>query len=215
VLLRLGRNAPGFGSVAGVLVLVRHGQTTLNAEGRLAGRLDVPLTAVGTAQAHAAARAVETLGAPSRVISSPLRRARETASAFGLPVEVDERWIELDYGCYDGVALQDVPAEVWGRWRTDPAYAPPGGESLAALGRRVRAACDALSADRPRTEGPVVVVSHVSPIKAAVAWALDVGDAVSWRLFVAPGSITRIALAERGPSLHAFNDTAHLDGTPP
>jgi broad specificity phosphatase PhoE len=56
----------------------------------------------------------------------------------------------------------------------------------------------------------VVVVSHVSPIKAAVAWALGVGDEVTWRLFVAPASLTRIALGDRGPVLHTFNEVAHL-----
>ena len=58
----------------------------------------------------------------------------------------------------------------------------------------------------------MVVVTHVSPIKAAVAWAMGVGDEVSWRMFVAPASVTRIAVGDRGPSLHGFNDVAHLDG---
>jgi broad specificity phosphatase PhoE len=55
------------------------------------------------------------------------------------------------------------------------------------------------------------VVTHVSPLKAAVAWALGVPDDVAWRMFVAPASVTRIGLGERGPALHAFNVTTHLD----
>jgi hypothetical protein len=54
-------------------------------------------------------------------------------------------------------------------------------------------------------------VTHVSPIKAAVAWALGVGDEVAWRLFVAPASITRIAVSGARRSLHSFNEIAHLD----
>jgi broad specificity phosphatase PhoE len=54
------------------------------------------------------------------------------------------------------------------------------------------------------------VVSHVSPIKAAVAWALGVGDEASWRIWVGPASITRIGFAGRTPSLRAFNELAHL-----
>jgi len=59
-------------------------------------------------------------------------------------------------------------------------------------------------------EADVVVVTHVSPIKAAVAWVLDVGDAVTWRMFVTLASITRIAVTERGPVLRSFNEVAHL-----
>ena len=60
-------------------------------------------------------------------------------------------------------------------------------------------------------EGLTVVVSHVSPIKAAVAWALGVGVEVSWRMFVAPASITVLGTGAAGPSLRAFNVTGHLD----
>ena len=147
-----------------------------------------------------------------RIVASPLRRAQQTALAFGLPVETDDRWIELDYGEFDGARLRDVPADLWEAWRADAGYVPPGGESLTAVGRRVRAACaDLVGAGSP--DRPVVVVSHVSPIKAAVAWALGVGDEVSWRMFLAPASITRIVPSPRGVSLHAFNETGHLAGT--
>jgi len=192
-----------------VLVLVRHGQSELNAAGRLAGRLDTPLTELGVAQAKAMAASLADLGEPAAVISSPLQRARDTAAAIGLPVVVDQRWVELDYGPYDGWLLGDVPAEMWARWRSDASYAPPGGESLAALGRRVREACEELLGDPDRLS---VVVSHVSPIKAAVAWALGVGDEVAWRMFLAPASITMIGHGAAGPSLYAFNVTAHLVG---
>jgi broad specificity phosphatase PhoE len=195
-----------------VLVLVRHGQSELNAEGRLAGRRDTPLTELGVAQASAVAAAVSGLGQQVKVISSPLRRARDTAAAFGLPVVVDERWIELDYGPYDGLALRDVPIDVWNSFRDDVSWCPPGGESLAALGARVREACEELSADN---QGLAVVVSHVSPIKAAVAWALGVGDEVSWRMYLAPASVTILGRGDRGPSLRAFNVTTHLDGVVP
>jgi broad specificity phosphatase PhoE len=141
----------------------------------------------------------------SRVVCSPLRRARETAAALGLPFEVDDRWIELDYGELDGRPLAEVPADLWPRWRADVGFAPPGGESLAALGARVRAACADLAGEA--AEADVVVVSHVSPIKAAVAWALGVGDELSWRLHVAPASVTRIRVQGGAGVLTAFNWT--------
>jgi len=189
------------------LVVVRHGRTDANARGLLLGRLDVSLDAVGRAQAEVLAA---TIGRVDRVVSSPLARARETAAAFGGDVEVDERLIELDYGELDGLALDEVPASVWADWRADIRFAPPGGESLEELGRRVRAVLDDLATSG--SDQTIAVVSHVSPIKAAVAWALDVGDEVTWRLFVAPASITRIEASPTGAVVRSFNEVAHLDG---
>jgi broad specificity phosphatase PhoE len=189
-----------------VLTIVRHGRTDANRSGLLLGRLDVGLDPLGERQARAVARAV---GPADRVISSPLLRTRATAAAWGVPVETDDRWIELDYGELDGTPLADVPAELWQRWRSDLDFAPPGGESLRSLGQRVRAACEDVA--DAAADGHVVVVTHVSPVKAAAAWAMGVGDDVSWRMFVAPASVSRIAVSARGPSLHGFNATDHLD----
>jgi broad specificity phosphatase PhoE len=183
-----------------VLLLVRHGETAANVDGLFLGRADPPLTERGREQSRALAAA---LPAPDRLIASPLRRARDTAAAFGPPVEVDERWIELDYGALDGRAPTTVPADVWERWRSDPTWAPGGGEPLAALGERVRAACAALLPDA--TDGVVVVVTHVSPIKAAIAWALAVPDEVAWRMYVEDAGVTRIDIEPTGPVLRWFN----------
>ncbi|HEY3673024.1 MAG TPA: histidine phosphatase family protein [Acidimicrobiia bacterium] len=185
-----------------MLVLVRHGQTEANARGLLLGRADPPLSELGRRQAAALAAHVP---ADARVVASPLVRTRETADAFGRPVDVDERWIELDYGTIDGTPVADVPADVWRAWRADPHFVPAGGESMAALGIRVRAACEELI-DEAR-DRDVVVVSHVSPIKAAVGWALGTGDDVTWHLFVRVASIARVAIGPWGPSLHSFNET--------
>jgi broad specificity phosphatase PhoE len=184
-----------------MLLLVRHGRTDANAQGLLLGRLDPPLSEEGRGQAAALAAKIPD---GARVIASPLLRTRQTAEAFGRPVELDERWIELDYGALDGLPLRDVPADLWREWRADPAFAPPGGESLAALGVRVREACTEL-VDEIR-ERDVVVVSHVSPIKAAIAWALGAGDDLSWRLFVQVASIARIGADQWGTTLRAFNE---------
>lgn len=192
-----------------MLILVRHGESAGNAEGRLLGRIDSPLTERGQAQARSLAA---TVAGADRLISSPLARARDTAGALGtgLPVEIDDRWIEVDYGEFDGRKLGEIPAEVWRRWRSDTSYVPPGGESLDAAGRRVRAACEELFADPDgpaRGDGTVVVVSHVSPIKAAACWSLGLGDEGAWRLYLANASATRITWGPGGPVLAAFNHT--------
>ena len=194
------------------LILVRHGQTAVNAEGRLQGRIDAPLTDLGRRQAAASGAALS--DAVARVVVSPLLRARQTAEAFGLPssvpVDVDERWIELDYGEWDGQPLRSMPTEGWDAWRADPSFAPPGGESLVALAERVRSACEELAAEA--RERDLVVVSHVSPIKAAVAWALGVGPETSWRMFLGVAAICRIEVGPKGPSLVGYNSVAHLAG---
>ena len=194
-----------------MLIIVRHGRTPLNAQGRLQGRVDAELDALGRNQAMAVAQAVvRQVGDVTAVVSSPLARARQTAAAFGVEVTVDERWIELDYGVLDGVPVGEVPAEVWHRWRHDPDFAPEGGESHTSLHRRVREACGDMAA-RARHEH-VVVVTHVSPIKAAVTWALGLDGSVPWRGFVDQASITRIGVDDQGPVLRTFSETAHLVG---
>jgi broad specificity phosphatase PhoE len=190
-----------------VLIVVRHGRTDANASGLLLGRrLDPPLDAVGERQAVALARAI---GSVDRVVTSPLLRARQTAEALAPSAEIDERWVELDYGELDGTPLAAVPDDVFAKWRRDDGYAPPGGESLAALHDRVAAGCQELLTDAATRN--IVVVTHVSPVKAAVAWALGVAPAVAWRMYVAPGSITRIATGRQAPSVQSFNVTTHLE----
>jgi len=184
-----------------VIVFVRHGETAPNRKGLLLGRSDPPLTERGREQADALAARLAGL-APVTVLSSPLGRALATAApiaaATGCSVELDDRLVEIDYGEWDGQPLAQLTAEVVTQWRADADFAPPGGESLRMVGARVAGFCqEHLGRDI------VVAVSHVSPIKAAVTWALGVGDELAWRMRLDVASITRIDL---GPVLLAFNE---------
>jgi len=188
-----------------MLILARHGRTEANAAGELLGRRDPGLDPVGVRQAAAIGR---TLGGADRVISSPLRRCQETAAALGLPVETDERFIELNYGSLEGMPVADVPAATWAAWRSDTSWRPDGGESLDDVAARVGSALSGLLDDA--AERDVVVVTHVSPIKAAVAWALGAGIETQWRCFVQQASISRISTSGGAPSLYSFNEVHHL-----
>jgi alpha-ribazole phosphatase len=194
-----------------MLILVRHGESVANAQGLLLGRTDAELTETGRAQAGAARALV--YDPVAEVRSSPLRRALDTAEllALGPPVVVDERWIEVDYGEFEGQKLGGIPAEVWQRWQRDRDFRPEGGETLAEVDQRVATTCEELfavdGAGARRCEGDVVVVSHVSPIKAAVAWALGTVD-LYWRLHLRTASVTRIGWTRGGPILHGFNEVA-------
>jgi broad specificity phosphatase PhoE len=192
-------------SVRLVLYLVRHGRTEQNASRRLLGRMDVPMDELGVRQASALADADFLRGA-KRVVTSPLKRARDTAAGLGLPVTVDERWTEIDYGIHDGAELDAVP-DLFRQWSLDLDHRPEGGESLASVGKRVREACEELWDEASSVD--VVVVSHVSPIKAAVAWALGVGDEVCWRMFVDVASVSCLAQGRGWPVLRTFNETRY------
>lgn len=188
-----------------VLILVRHGRTAANRSGLLQGRSDLPLDDLGRAQAAALATLFP---ADAVVIASPLVRAASTGRAIRRDVSIDQRWIEFDYGEYDGLPIDELPASMWDDWHLDTSYSPPGGESLLDVDARVRAACEELAP--LAAERDVVVVSHVGPIKSAVAWALGVGVEITWRCHLDVASICRIGFTRRGPILRSFNDTAHL-----
>jgi len=199
-----------------VLILARHGRTAANAQRLLLGRADVALDAEGELQARAIA-ARFSQRPPASIVSSPLVRCRATAEVIGAltgaPVEVDDRWVEVDYGEYDRSPLNDVPHTVWEHWRTDISWRPPGGETLEEVGARVRAACEGMAS--LAADDDLLVVTHVSPIKAAVAWALGVGDAAAWRMFCDVASITRIRVGAGQPTLVSFNETSHLSPSSP
>ncbi len=208
------------------VLLVRHGRTAVNAQGRLSGRHDPVLDELGQRQAAALGAAVAAIAMRDvMVVSSPLQRcvdtAREIAQALrtdgsAMPeVHLDDRFVEMDYGDWDGLELSEVPPAAWHRWRTDPEFHPPGGETLRSVTARVSAG---LSDWAPRAGGgTLVVASHVSPIKAGVIWALGVDESASWRMRLDNASICRLAVdagSDDRPraSLRSFNETAHLEG---
>ena len=156
------------------LVLVRHGETEWSATGRHTSRTDVPLTERGEELAGALGRRLQELGiAPTVCLSSPRRRAVDTARLAGLGDGLvrDERLRELDYGQYEGRTTVDIRAERpdWNLFRD----ASPGGETLAQAGRR---ADDLLAALAPEEgDGDVALVGHghFSRILAARYLRLD------------------------------------------
>ena len=191
---------------------VRHGQTAHNRDGRLQGRVDLALSELGVQQADLVASRFAGATIAS-VVSSPLRRARDTAAAIaavvGCEADIDDRLLELDYGEWDGRPLAEIPGERWAAWIADPSFAPPGGESLVSVTARVESFCrDHAEADRAQT----IAVSHVSPIKAAVAWALGVDERATFRMHLGLASITTVGSRPNGDAyLLSFNDSAHLD----
>ena len=158
------------------LVLLRHG-ITASTVARLfcgSGGSDPGLTPEGRQQAERAAELVARRYDVTHVVSSPLRRTRETADLaadrLGLDVELDDDLAELAFGEWDGLTIEQV-RERWpdelARWFTDEEASPPGGESLAALDVRVGRVLERLLATH--AGATVLVVGHMNPIKTSSA----------------------------------------------
>ena len=196
------------------LVLARHGATEHSAEKRLSGRNDLPLVAAGRQQA--ADLAARSFGDVAAIISSPLRRARETAAAIAgvldLPVSVDDNLAEVDFGSFEGLTFAEARAaypDEFDAWVGSPEMAPPRGESFAALARRVRRGRDAIVAKYP--DATVLVVTHVTPIKMLVRAALEAPLAGIFNMHLDIASVSRLDyLADGSATLRLFNDTSHL-----
>jgi broad specificity phosphatase PhoE len=148
------------------LFLVRHGESTWNAERRLQGQLDPPLSELGREQARALTAIVD--GVPDdRVVCSDLTRARETAELIGLrPARYDPRWREIDVGSWAGRTAAEIDAQdaALTNWRGGPRHAPDG-ESWDAFATRVAGALDELI----EAGGPWIVICHGGCVRAAVA----------------------------------------------
>ena len=199
-----------------MIIFARHGQTAPNRDGLVLGRADPELTEEGHRQAELLADALR--GEPvAALLTSPLLRARQTAEpigeACGVPVEVDDRLIEIDWGAWEGRATGSLAKSDVDRWKAEDSPerrnaepVAPEGESLDSLSLRVESFCR----EQLDRDGLVVAVSHVSPIKAAAAWAMGVDGTVAWRMFLGLASITRVGQGKASPVLLSFNETGHL-----
>ncbi len=196
--------------------LVRHGETADNVEMRYLGRRDEPLTKNGMRQAEQAADALASFSIRT-VYTSPLMRTMDTAArireACGAGLYVDTRLIEGSFGRWEGMSRKEVleagggDAELLAHWESDASAAPPGGESLKEIQMRVMWLVEELRENA--LQFPVALVSHVGPIKAMLASALDIPLEASRRLFLDPCSISVVDWGER-PLLRLFNSHAHL-----
>ncbi|MFD9812516.1 bifunctional RNase H/acid phosphatase [Streptomyces sp. NPDC059080] len=220
---RVAAPAVGWGSAdlgaPATLVLLRHGETALTPQKRFSGSGggDPELSPAGLRQAEAAAAALAARGTIEAVVSSPLRRCRQTAAVvagrLGLDVRVEDGLRETDFGAWEGLTFGEVreryPDDL-DAWLGSTRVAPTGGgEAFATVARRVAAARDALTA---RYAGrTVLVVTHVTPIKTLVRLALGAPPEALYRMELSAASLSAVAYyADGNASLRLLNDTSHL-----
>ncbi|MEC5183902.1 putative phosphomutase (TIGR03848 family) [Cryobacterium sp. MP_3.1] len=201
------------------VILVRHGRTTANATGLLAGRTPgVLLDQIGRDQAVVTGErlaAVPLVG----VVSSPLERCRETAQHIidrqsgTLLTPIDDELSECDYGDWQGRTLQDLSAEkLWSVVQTQPsAVTFPNGEAMAAMQARSVAAIRRLDAAFEAEHGPGAVwvaVSHGDIIKSILADAFGMHLDLFQRINVGPASVSIVRYGSSRPTVHATNTDA-------
>jgi broad specificity phosphatase PhoE len=205
--------------VSGRVFLVRHGRTTLNAEGRFRGRLDPPLDDVGYLDAARAAHQLKDIGLVA-VYTSPLRRAAQTAefvaSAANVRRIVEPDLIDLDHGAWQGLTAEEArehDPEEFDRFRRSPeSSTPPGGEALKHVERRTAEALRRLSL--LHESAPIAAVSHEIPIRLVLCRAAPLPPPrTMWDLELPTGSVTELLVLESDLRL-ASQDAARLHEQP-
>jgi len=198
-----------------VLILVRHGETSANIDGVWHGSTDTPLTARGAQQAS---RVAQYVGASfpdaAAVYTSDLLRARQTAEAIaealGLTRRVEDDLREYNLGSWEGKTYSELyhDHELWHHIRTDPDFAPHGGESPRQVASRLTAALQQIAACHPRQR--VVVVTHGGALSMAMGAILD-GSYTRWRSVMDNCAVSELVF-EPEPELLSFNVSDHLEG---
>ncbi|BBY67709.1 bifunctional RNase H/acid phosphatase [Mycolicibacterium helvum] len=198
------------------VLLLRHGQTQFSRERRYSGRGNPELTNTGRGQADAAARYLAESGGIDAVITSPLRRAYDTAAAaataLGLGITVDDELIETDFGAWEGLTFGEArerDPDLHGHWLRDTSLRPPDGESFDDVQQRVQRVRTRILTEYPGKT--VLVVSHVTPIKTMLRLALDAGTSILHRLHL---DLASLSIAEFYPdgnaSVRLVNQTSYL-----
>lgn len=197
------------------LLLIRHGQSRANVEGVLQGATPGELTSLGRWQAAEVADRLAA-AAPDLIVSSDLRRARDTAEAIAVatdrPVEEDARLREWDVGAYDGLHPDELLAAAARAGLPLEAFAPPGGERLLDVAVRAGHVAERLAARRDDGVGLLAVVSHGDLLRALIGRLLGGGHDVGRRFHLGNASVTEFSLAADGWRVERVNDTSHLVG---
>jgi broad specificity phosphatase PhoE len=197
------------------LLVVRHGETLYNAQARLTGQSDVPLSLLGERQVTALADSLATEHLDA-IVTSDLERTRLTAKAIAfnhdLPVQEDTDLRELAFGEWEGYTFAEVLATDADRaslWRTDPTEnAPPGGETVTQLRDRCARALHRWQAQYP--EASILWVTHGGLIGVLLCHVLGIDLRRRWQFRHDNASISEIRLHGEHAIIVRLNETTHI-----
>lgn len=196
------------------LLLVRHGETDLNAQHRFQGQIDAPLNDHGRAQARAL-RACLAAEPVQMVYVSDLQRAQETRALAltgrDIATTIDPRLRELSFGAWEGLTYADIQAQdraALMNWEADMLHtAPSGGETLHQFVERVGASLADIRAHHTIGE-TVLIVSHGGVLQLMLCLALHLPPTAYWQFQIQPASLSEITFYEAGAILNRLN-TCH------
>lgn len=195
--------------------MIRHGETPWTRAQRYQGRSDIPLSAQGRKQARSIARLLKR-EKPTRLYTSGLRRAQETAQIIASPLklkpEIDPRLNELDFGLWEGAHYLELSRKsgvLFRRWREGKLRRPPGGESVDSLALRVRKFFEEITKRHPQET--VAVVTHGGPIKMFLFQVLGARRASIGSFRIDPASVSLLQGNKELFQITWTNQTHHLN----
>ncbi|RLC73684.1 MAG: histidine phosphatase family protein [Chloroflexi bacterium] len=200
------------------LLLIRHGESQGNAERRVQGWFDSPLTDTGRDQIRALARRLEKDGwGVTALYASTLRRATESgeilAATLGVPLVLDDRLREYDIGVFTGLTWEEVKRRfpnLVAQWETGSRRPPiPGEEGDSAFCTRVAAAFEDIVAAHP-PEATVGVVAHGGTFNVYLKHLLGLDIAMQGPFSFSNAALNVVELEKRGLRITLLNDTCHL-----
>lgn len=197
------------------IYLIRHGQTQWNKEKIFRGRKDIPLNERGREEAQALANHLAGIEFKA-CYASPLGRAFETAEIVarphGLPVQVDEGIIDINYGTWEGNTDDEVRKRfrsLHEKWHSAPHRVRfPQGESLIMVKRRALYALQGIRSKHP--DGRVLVISHRAVNKVLLCAMLGLGNSAFWRVIQDNCAYNILILSQETSVVALMNDTCHL-----
>ena len=201
-------------------VLVRHGVTQWNEEGRVQGHVETSLSVAGRRQAQRVAARLAGV-AFDAAYASDLPRCVETAQILldsrDVPLQTAHELRELSYGEWEGRVFQEIQRDEPERYamlmERPMEFVAPGGEGVLALLQRVREFVASLR----KAHGPddtLLVVAHLVSLRGLLLAMLDLPDEAIWRFALSPASVSVLNVYQNAATLEEWNSTTHLDGLP-
>ena len=200
-----------------IVKLIRHGESVFNKKGIIQGHTNSPLTETGIEQAKLTGLWLKENAKITRIYTSPLKRALQTAEVIaqilGVELILTEEFKEICLGEWEGKSIEEIKEKDWGNlrlWYTEPLKARiPKAENLIEF--RDRVINTFLKIIEKEKEGEIAIVSHGGVISVIIAYILNLDMNHIWRMKLNNASISEVTFGYMVPKLTLLNSTLHLN----